>query len=141
MRKAFMYLVVMCFVLTSCTMVKTFFSDNETLLRLSTKAATARMLTEKPQWKSSVASISGALITAIDTGRVATLADVQKLAMEKIPMNKLTLEEKALAGEFVNTITLLIASELQKQGVENPLKHTVEVRKVFSWINEVAVIK
>lgn len=140
-RKLIVAIIVGTVVLSGCTQIKALFGNNDAMLELATKAATARLLMEKPQWKQPTADITSAAISAIDIGQTATLSDVTNLVMSKIPMNKLTLEEKALVSMLVNQLTVAIVTELQKQGVQNPATQLVEVKKVLTWVNQVAIIK
>ena len=137
MRKLVMGLV--CLVLVSgCASTKAFFGNNEAILELATKAATARLLTENPKLKAPFIKATDEILTTMKDTDIYDLSSVRGYIKTVMDKQKLTLEEKVLTDAAIERVISIIVADLKNKGITNPVAQLVEVKKFVGWVNSVA---
>lgn len=113
------------------------FDTHQALLELATRAATARVLAEKPAWRPTVLDIATRgqqLLTDSET----TLGALETFIAAEIPWNKLMPEEQALARVALEAIREGVENYLAKEGIQDPAEARVRVAVVLGWIADTA---
>ena len=111
---------------------------DELLLELTVRAATSRVLHERPAWRPEVVRIAGGGLLLLAGDETAALGALESYVVEEIPWSQLTPEEQALARVAIGAIRETVVQYLADRGVSAPEEVRVRVRQVLGWIEETA---
>ena len=129
------FIIAMAFVLVSCaTMTK---GERDLAKELIVKAATARVLAEKPQWKDDTVRITGVALTFMVTETEVTVERLEEFVIEQIKWDDLTLEEKAMIVMLMATVREDLQRYIKERGGDQS-ELRVRVAEVLGWINQTA---
>lgn len=134
----FMVLCLAIGVSQSCATFNKIVTNDALVSQLATEAATARILSEHPEWKEATITITGDAIKAIDSKVTVDLASVESYVSSHINWSLLMPEEQALVNVLIGQVSKNLEDAFRSQNITNPAAQLVEVRQVLIWIKSAA---
>lgn len=138
MKKLIALFITLALVLSGCAMFGED-RDSDLVLELATRAATGRVLDEKPSWACPAAQITQSVLNAID-GKVE-LDAIERHVVTEIAWDELNAEEQMLVATLVSAARDRIKERLTDLGEEAPGERVVFVREFIGWINQTAQLR
>jgi hypothetical protein len=121
-----------------CATFNSVVTNDALISQLAVEAATARVLTEHPQWKKSTIEITSGAAAAIEASAAVSLRDVEAYVRDRIKWYNLTPEEQALLSVLITKVRTNLEDSFRAKGIEEPDREMVAVRQVLIWIHDAA---
>lgn len=112
--------------------------QNQLLLELTVRAATSRVLHERPAWRPEVVRIAAGASLLLSGDETTTLGGLEEYVVAEVPWGQMLPEEQALARTSIGLIRATVEDHLRERGVEDPGERLVRVRQVLGWIEDTA---
>lgn len=136
--KAIISLVLISVFMFGCSLTK--FEQNAPVLELVVRAASARLLSDKPEWVEHTYNISSEAIKHINSREIVDLGELDSYVMSSIPWDKMLPEEKVALTMVLNRVKESIAAQLETEGVKEPEEVKVLVVNILTWVNQTAMM-
>lgn len=136
--KAIISLVLISVFMFGCSLTK--FEQNAPVLELVVRAASARLLSDKPEWVEHTYNISSEAIKRINSKEVVDLGELDSYVMSAIPWDKMLPEERVVLTMVLDRVKDAIVSQLETDGVKAPEDVKVLVVNILTWVNQTSMM-
>ena len=111
---------------------------HELTIQLAVRAATARLLHEKPTWVKPCYRITSEAIKLVDAQTIINVDQLVVYVMREIPWDDLLPEERTLLELTIEIVAQEIRNYLAEQNLEDPGAVALQVQLILTWINQTA---